>query len=287
MSVKYCPVCISKMRTGLAIWHFECPVCLYEGSELKPGINKKIAHQQIDEQWRGSGLRSLRIENFNTLLKAIRASGKSSGKLLDVGCAHGWFLEAAEKSGFQVQGIEPDLSIFNATCQRGLPVRCGFFPETLSASERYDVIVFNDVFEHVPDLSAILAGCNDHLKSDGVLVLNLPSSSGIFYNLSRFLSRIGVHSFFNRLWQKDLPSPHLHYFNLNNLHWLLQKNGFEPVDYGRLSTLRFKGLFARISYTGKKSLPVRLLIYLVVVSLLPVLLKMPSDIVYSISKKNS
>lgn len=286
MSEKYCPVCKSRMSVGLADWHQECPNCSYESAELKPAINENIAHKNIDESSRENGLRSLRVANFATLLRSIKKV-KDSGKLLDVGCAHGWFLDAAKENGFDVLGIEPDQQVFNATVQRGLPAREGFFPDILSSNEQFDVVVFNDVFEHISDLNGLLAGCRNHLKPDGVLVLNLPSSKGVFYKFSRLLSKIGLNSFFERLWQKDLPSPHLHYFNLINLNKLLRNNGFEPVASGRLSTLRLKGLFTRISYTGNHSLFVRLMVYFVVTLALPVLYIMPSDIIYTIAKKNN
>lgn len=273
------------MHPELTTWHSKCQQCLYESADLKPAINESSAHKNIDEKFRENGLRSLRIDNFNRLLKNIKSSGKFSGDLLDVGCAHGWFLEAAQNSGFRVLGIEPDASVFNIASQRGFSMRLGFFPEILSESDQFDVVVFNDVFEHIPDPNKILKGCIAHLKPNGLLVINLPSSTGIFYKLSRLLAKIRLASFFERLWQKDLPSPHLHYFNLKNLNELLRKNGFEPISSGRLSTLRLKGLFTRISYTGNQNIFVRTIIYILIALTIPVLLLMPSDIIYSIARK--
>jgi len=285
MVSRYCPVCNSLMDSGLQTWHWECAECGYEKADLEPAINEMSAHEQIDEGSREKGLRSLRIENFNKLLQAIVERGPRSGSLLDVGCAHGWFLEAAKKGGFKVLGIEPDSSVYSATSQRGLPVRQGFFPDVLSINEKFDVIVFNDVFEHIPDVKAVLAGCREHLKPGGMLVLNLPNSSGMFYKFARLLCRFGVRSFFERLWQKGLPSPHLHYFSSKNLKILLRANGFEVAEAGQLSTVRLKGLFTRVSYTGDQSLPMRLFVCLAVALALPVIMVMPSDIIYSLSNK--
>lgn len=182
-------------------------------------------------------------------------------------------------------GIEPDVNVYNATAQRGLPVRNGFFPQVLSSSEKFDVIVFNDVFEHILDVADILNKCRSHLNPDGQLILNLPSSTGIFYRISKGLAGRGFKGFFERLWQKGLPSPHLHYFNTRNLSKLLQDNGFEVISTGSLTTLRAKGLFTRISYAGNHSLPIRLLIYILLIMVVPFLYLMPSDIIYLISKK--
>lgn len=287
MSEKYCPVCRTRMSPGVTDWHQECPKCLYESADLRSAINENYAHKNIDENSRENSLRSLRLANFSSLLRAIKRSGKCSGKLLDVGCAHGWFLEASRENGFDVLGIEPDLNMFDAATKRGLPVRQGFFPEALTRSEQFDVVAFNDVFEHIPDLNILLTGCRNHLKSDGVLVLNLPSSNGVFYKWARLLSKIGFNGFFDRLWQKNLPSPHLHYFNPENLNELLRNNGFESVASGRLSALRLKGLYTRISYAGNHSFFVRLVVYFVVLFSLPLLYIMPSDIIYTIAIKNN
>lgn len=286
MLEKHCSVCNTKMHAGLTDWHMECPKCAYQSADLKPAINENHAHINIDEKFRERGLRSLRIDNFKTLLAAIKETQKGTGTLLDVGCAHGWFLDIAKDGGFQVLGIEPDTNVFDKTAQRGLPVRKGFFPDVLSQNERFDVIVFNDVLEHIPDLNTLVEGCKSHLASEGVLVLNLPSSSGVIYRLSRLFSRAGYEVFFNRLWQKNLPSPHLHYFNSKNLQEFLKNKGFEPIVSGRLSTFRVRGLFTRISYTGNHPFFVRLIVYLLAAIALPVLLILPSDIIYVIAKRN-
>ena len=285
MRDELCSVCNSKMNLGLQSWHWECARCKYEKSTLSQAINETLAHEKINELSREKGLKSIRVENFNKLLKSIKALGKKTGNLLDVGCAHGWFIEAAEKQGFKVLGIEPDVNVYNATAQRGLPVRNGFFPQVLSSSEKFDVIVFNDVFEHIPDVADILNKCRSHLNPDGQLILNLPSSTGIFYRISKVLAGRGYKGFFERLWQKGLPSPHLHYFNTRNLSKLLQDNGFEVISTGSLTTLRAKGMFTRISYAGNHSLPIRLLIYILLILVVPFLYLMPSDIIYLISKK--
>ncbi|MEC5385591.1 class I SAM-dependent methyltransferase [Uliginosibacterium sp. H3] len=274
------------MDGGIQAWHWECSTCNYENAELAPAINQATAHDQIDEQFREKGLRPLRVDNFDKLLHAIIENRKKTGSLLDVGCAHGWFLERAGEMGFKALGIEPDLHVYEATHQRGLHVRRGFFPEVLSSNEQFDVIVFNDVFEHIPDVKSTLAECRAHLKPAGMLVLNLPSSSGVFYRTSRLLLNLGIGGFFERLWQKDLPSPHLHYFCQENLRQLLERNGFKEIAVGRLSTISMKGLYTRVSYTRGHSLPVRLLICLIVTLAFPIIFMMPSDIVYSLSTKN-
>lgn len=284
MSKEICPVCQSELSAGYCSWHLFCKSCGYEKANLQPTINLHSAHQLIDEDARETGLRELRINNFNKLLMSIKSLKPNKGRLLDVGCAHGWFLETA-RNDFEVLGLEPDKNVFDATSRRGLVVRMGYFPDALGEGESFDVIVFNDVFEHIPDIKRVLASCHQRLNKDGLLVLNLPSSNGIFYRLSKIFCRLGFSSFFERLWQKDLPSPHLHYFNQPNLIDFLKNNGFDVKIKGHLSTLRLAGLYTRVSYTGNLGILGRIFVYISVALFLPVLKILPSDIVYVVSMR--
>jgi len=278
-----CPVCGGGLSAGYQSWHSVCQNCEYEKADFERNINSVFAHELIDEGARETGLHDLRVHNFKKLLARVR-SLKGSGWLLDVGCAHGWFLDVA-KDDFNVLGVEPDKQVFDATSARGLPVRKGYFPDVLDSTEKFDVIVFNDVIEHIPDLTNVLEACRQHLNEDGLLVLNLPNGGGVLYRLAKFFCRIGFPTFFDRLWQKGLPSPHLHYFRLSNLVELLKQNGFDMQVNGELSTLHLHGLYTRISYTGGYGFITRNLIYLGVVLSLPVLSLLPSDIIYVISRR--
>jgi SAM-dependent methyltransferase len=228
----------------------------------------------------------LRICNFKRLLTSIKSLKPTCGHLLDVGCAHGWFLEAA-RNDFEVFGIEPDKSLFDATYRRGLSVRMGYFPDVLDDGEKFDIVVFNDVLEHIPDIERTLAFCHERLNENGLLVLNLPSSNGIFYRLSKMCCYFGYFNYFERMWQKNLPSPHVHYVNLLNLISLLKNNEFDVEINGSLLTLSLNSLYARISYTGNHSVVARAFIYFCVALVLPILKILPSDIVYVIARRSN
>ncbi|WP_177327629.1 bifunctional 2-polyprenyl-6-hydroxyphenol methylase/3-demethylubiquinol 3-O-methyltransferase UbiG [Pseudomonas sp. URMO17WK12:I12] len=284
MNNNTCPVCNGVLSRGIQAWHFKCGSCRYEKADLQPTINQSSAHALIDEADRETGLREVRVSNFRKLLDVISVFKPGGGKLVDVGCAHGWFVEIAMLK-FDTIGIEPDEAVFTSTKAKNLPVRKGYFPDALGDSETFDVIVFNDVIEHIPSINDVIAACHQKLNSDGLLVLNLPSSDGVFYKLSRLFSAIGKFGFFERLWQKDLPSPHVHYFNRRNLSSFLQKRNFTPVASGTLPTLGLAGLYTRISYTGNLGTISKILIYCTIAAALPVLRLLPSDIVYVVAKK--
>lgn len=259
-----------------------CPACHYESASLTPTINDSSHSTGLDETARASGLMRVRQLNFRQLSQQILQYKPPGSTLLDVGCAHGWFLEVAGEA-LKVEGLEPDQTIYEQTAKRGLPVRLGFFPEALKAGDQYDVITFNDVIEHIPDIHAALQAVQGHLNTNGILLLNVPNRDGIFYQLSKLLCRFGLTSFFERLWQTGLPSPHVHYFNKKTLAALLKRAGFKVQTHGRLETVVLSGLYQRISYVGKSHRVTNGLLFLAVAASLPLLKLLPSDILYIIA----
>lgn len=274
-----CPVCDLLMSPRAEEWRWVCDACGYEASTFQQTINTSLSQAMIDEGAREAGLKQVRQHNFEVLVDVLRKSVRPQGRVLDVGAAHGWFLETAGRS-FDVFGIEPDEAVYNATTARGIRLRKGFFPDVMAAGEKVDAIVFNDVIEHVAPIGEVLDACWRHLADDGVLLINLPSTKGIFYRSALLLSRLGMRSFLERLWQKDLASPHVHYFQTKNLESLLRHHRFEPIVRGRLETLRFSGLWMRISYTGDHMLAARIVLFAAIALALPFLAFAPSDIVY-------
>lgn len=281
-----CIVCGNTQTAGLAAWHATCPACHYESAALSVAINQATG-VEVDEAEREAALKALRLENFRTIVQyAKRHARPGARSLLDVGSAHGWFLETA-RGDFDVLGVEPDAVVGSRAAARGLPVRAGFFPDVLKEGECFDVIVFNDVIEHIPDIGSALEACRQRLNPDGILILNLPSSRGFFYRLSKLIARLGWRMPFERLWQKDMPSPHVHYFSPDNLPKLVAGRGFELVDSAELPALRATGLRERLSYAGKVSLLSLWAQYIAILCAIPVTRMFPSDIIVCIFRKKT
>ena len=281
-----CIVCGSTKVAGLAGWHATCRACDYESAALSVAIN---AHSgpAVDEAEREAGLKALRLENFRTIVAWARQHVSATRpRLLDVGSAHGWFLETAREQ-FDVLGVEPDAVVGGRAAARGLPVRSGYFPDVLQDGERFDVIVFNDVIEHIPDIRSALAACHARLNDGGILILNLPNSRGFFYRLSKLIARMGWHGPFERLWQKDLPSPHVHYFNPRNLQQLVVGQGFALAEAAELPALRAKGLLERLRCAGNVPTLSLYIQYIAIMCAIPLLSMFPSDIIVGVFKKKA
>ena len=234
---KRCVVCDAGMSCCVKDY-FICNACGYMSSNLCEGYGAEVG-----------GIDDVRMKNYIEICNIIKKHFPSRTRILDVGCASGLFLKIAQNEGFNVVGLEPDFSnAFNARAQ-GFEVINGFFPDAEQlAGQTFDVVIFNDSFEHIPDTGHVIQGVKRCLKEDGVVVINVPSSKGLIFTLSLLMSKLGIISPLERLWQKGFSSPHLHYFNPENLELLFEKYSFLSVYHTSLKCYTLDKLWKRIKH---------------------------------------
>lgn len=256
-------------------WHFVCDACGFEASTLQAGPGIVF-----------EGLETLRRSNFEAMLKRLEKFRLLSDmKVLEVGCGDGWFLETVSSHCVDVEGIEPSDKA-DTLVEKGYSIRKGFFPDVLSENETFDIIVFNDVFEHLPDPVMCIKKCETHLKNDGILMINLPSKDGIFYRLSKILDKFGMSQSFERMWQSGLSSPHLTYFSPSTLEKFGAKHSdLKAIDSFALPSVTFDGLWRRIR--SSYALPASYVVYAVCMCIIPFLSILPKDICVVFFQKQS
>ncbi len=100
---------------------------------------------------------------------------KAGGRLLDIGCAYGFLVNAAarhfESCGIDISqfAVKKSKEFCRGKVSRASAVNLPFKDET------FDVVTVVDTLEHVPDLSQCLKDIVRILKKDGVLFLQLPN----------------------------------------------------------------------------------------------------------------
>ena len=130
---------------------------------------------------------------------------RPSGRLLDLGCAYGFFLKEAQRH-FEVTGIELAEDAALACRQAGLQVYSGIADEaTMARVGEVDVITLFDVIEHLPQPRETLALCSRHLKPGGVIVL----TTGDFAALTARWA--------GAKWRLMTPPQHLWFFTRESL----------------------------------------------------------------------
>lgn len=144
---------------------------------------------------------------------------RSGGRLLEIGCAYGFFLAEA-KPFFEVTGIELAEDAAAHGRKLGLNVITGIADEaTLAPLGTFDVIVLLDVIEHLPDPRETLSLCARHLKPGGVIVI----TTGDFGSLS---ARVAGSQ-----WRLMTPPQHLWFFTRDGMAGLAAPLGLEMESF--------------------------------------------------------
>lgn len=151
---------------------------------------------------------------------------KQSGRLLDVGCGLGTFLEIARAAGFDVQGTEVSEYICKITKEKmPLDTFHGDLTGLRADPESFDVITMWHTLEHMADPVANLQKAQALLKDDGLLVVAVPNiNNTIMKTLYPLVRRRPLRLF--SLKNKEL---HLSHFSDATLAAMLKKTGFEIV----------------------------------------------------------
>lgn len=282
-----CPACGGEFRRHRHVWLFRCRACGLLRGDLPVAIPEAAEERGVDEARRESGLGGLRQANNARLLARLAQLCRPPTRLLDVGSGPGFLLSQATEKGFAAEGIEPDGNTVEAARRSGVQVRQGYFPAVLDAEERFDIIVFNDVLEHIADLDAALAASAAHLEPGGLLCLNCPSRHGLFFKVASLLDRLGVQAPYDRLWQRGLPSPHLWYFTPIDLARAAARHGLRLAEELRLETVQVKGLWARIRCVAEAPLPLALAAYAFAAASWPIARLAPPDAVAVFLRKEA
>jgi SAM-dependent methyltransferase len=238
-----CAVCGGSLRRGRLTWCARCSTCGTWRSSLEPRFDASAEEIDVVPE----SFRALRKANARQVLDHVDLAVALDGaRLLDVGCDAGWFLEEAAARGAEATGIEPSPRSAAAGRAAGLRILEGLFPAVLPAGEQYDVVAFNDVFEHIPDVVGCLAACRSALRPGGVLVINAPNARGAFFRAALVADRAHVAFPLERLWQTSFSTPHLWYFEPDGLARLCGAAGFLEFDRFDVPTVRVRGLWERL-----------------------------------------
>ncbi|MCX8038134.1 MAG: class I SAM-dependent methyltransferase [Candidatus Sumerlaeia bacterium] len=167
------------------------------------------------------------VANWNRMMDGLYRSARrrliarfpAGGRLLDVGCAYGGFLEMMKKAGWQVEGIEVAAAAAAACRRRELDVHAVALAEAQWPADRFDAVTLFYVLEHVPDPLGGLRKIYEAMKPGGLLIVRVPDTTP----LAKFLKRIGRR---NELYD---PPYHLFDFSPAVLTRLIEQAGFRNV----------------------------------------------------------
>ncbi len=159
-----------------------------------------------------------KVKYLDYLVGLLRSHGvPPGGRVLDVGAGYGFFLEAAERAGYEAHGLEVSAHAVEQARRRvrGQVVEGGAEEPFPFPEDRFDAVTMLDVIEHLRHYPAALASCRRCLKPGGKL----------------FVITLNAHSLARPLlgkkWAWHQDPTHVHMFSARMLREGLAEAGLE------------------------------------------------------------
>lgn len=158
--------------------------------------------------------------------KHLKSQIKSDSplRILEVGAGDGYFSQGIKqefpKSDILLMDIVPDLTQYYES-QFGCKTKTGEFNAKLFAeTEKFDLIIFRDLLEHVRNPFEFLNHCTKVLANQGKILFITPNGKEDFW----LINQNWIHGKQPTL----LMLNHFHYFLPETLDAMLKSNGFVP-----------------------------------------------------------
>lgn len=150
----------------------------------------------------------MKLEQINALQLGQK------GKLLDIGCAFGTFLDLADKGGWDVTGHDISEFAVSEVRKKGFKANSGLFSSKFYVRDAFDAVTLFQVIEHVPNPLSMLKEVRKVLKPNGLILVTTPDRDAL---LARLLGN---------MWHGWYIDAHITFFNKKSLEFLLKKSGF-------------------------------------------------------------
>ena len=166
---------------------------------------------------------------------------KMGGKLLDIGCSVGFFLEVAQDLGFEVQGVELSAEAI-AIAKDSVRDKISHADANEHISKFgacYEVVTAYDIIEHTQNPKKFLNDLYNALVHGGVVAITTPDTD-------HFLRYV-----MGRNWSMLQPMQHTFLFSKRSIEAMLIEAGFEDVTVmPTKKTLTLNYLFGQLSQTN-------------------------------------
>lgn len=250
-----CLLCIKPLEKYLyknGYWIYRCPACLLGQTDLKKDYTRFVKEFYSKGYYEGDPTRSayadyeldkpLIVKNMSKLLSFV-APKKKTGKLLDVGCAFGFFVELALSRGYDAYGFDP--SAFAVSKARKLVgkkrIREGTIGEVSYPAASFDVITMFDVFEHLENPLTDMKKLSGLLKPDGIIIIATGDTQSLAAKIMK------------RRWTFFIPPQHIFFFDRENVTSLLKRAKLRPGAWHRVGKWLSLGYILHLARTTGES----------------------------------
>ena len=193
-----CPVCNSTQFSQIMVCEdytvsretypiVQCSSCGFKFTNPRPEANELgkyyksedyVSHSNTKKGFINSTYQSVRKY---TLLKKLQLISKyfKTGKILDIGCGTGEFLNICKNAKWNTIGIEPSPDARKMAIENyGLDVREEAEINNLESGS-FDIITMWHVLEHVPNLNERIEDIKRLIKPNGVIIIAVPNCESL------------------------------------------------------------------------------------------------------------
>ncbi|MBI5922464.1 MAG: class I SAM-dependent methyltransferase [Betaproteobacteria bacterium] len=161
---------------------------------------------------------------------------KAGQTILDIGCGSGLSLLEAIAMGATAYGIETDPNVRTIAEELDLNIHIGSLHDVPFPDVFFDLIVLNQVIEHIPEPGKALDALRKRLRPDGRIVLAFP-------NRGSFWQRLSGERWIN--WH--IPY-HLHHFDAVGFKAFAHRHGYRVLTQSTITpnlwtALQLRALF--------------------------------------------
>lgn len=181
----------------------------------------------------------LYLKTYRRRLSVIRRHFDAPGRVLDVGCAAGYFLSVMQDEGWSVTGLEPSAPIRAQAEERLGAENLLDDPAQLAELEpgSLDLVTLWDVIEHIPDFLSALKTIRTLLAPRGKLLIETQNVD------SRAAAMLG------KRWQHYKHAEHIYHFNPATIAKALGEAGFEILE----NTPKLGGKYVSMGFIAERA----------------------------------
>ncbi|NQT72774.1 MAG: class I SAM-dependent methyltransferase [Chloroflexi bacterium] len=148
---------------------------------------------------------------------------KQRGRVLDIGCGHGFFVYAVQDLGYQALGVDVDPEAIDFGQSRlGIDIEKVSIDCLEVLQKDFDIVTAWQVLEHLRMPGSCTRSVSKLLKPGGVFAGSVPNVGGITARLR------------GTKWYLMIPPEHLNYFTERSMKHMLTQAGLVPLFVGTI-----------------------------------------------------
>jgi len=235
IEIKNCPICynsnfslyieskdfsvsqepFSIVSCAICDFHFTNPKPLDEDLNKYYISNHYISHNNTSRNLFEKTYQIIRKFAINRKFSFILSFFKT-GKILDIGCGTGDFLNKCKNENWETKGVEPS-EIARNQARKNFKLDVEKSSDLSKLKAGFDIITMWHVLEHVPNLNETIVELKRLINPKGKIIIAVP-------NLESYDAK-----YYKKYWAAyDLPI-HLYHFSKKTISTLFEKHGFSLI----------------------------------------------------------